>query len=278
MRTTTRSSPSSTTTCSRNPSMRTLASICLDLWLLSQCPEDEHGPSGHDYQRAVAAAIARDGLRRVQHAGLHTLWAGRSASGTRHELDAATRGRSRGFLLEAKACEVSKGDLAGFEQKVTDFYFARWRSLAMHQWWPIITTTVAAGEPVRRLAYHRALTVCDPKRLPLPVLYHHATHPASASQLPQPLCSELVRLAPNALQSLQERYAPDSEHGCLRLEPCPYTQVEIDDLLYVQDELSFEVIDRYDRLRPGALDMRADWLRQWLPLSRPPRRMPRVGG
>src|SRR5207302_8951023 len=138
----------------------------------------ETPPSGHAYQRSVAAALARDGLRCVQQAGLHTLWAVRAASGTRHEVDAATRGRGRAFMVEAKACEVAKGDLASFELKVTDFYFARWRTVTTHAWSPVIATTVPAGEPTRRLAFHRALTVCDPGRLPLPVLYHHATHPS----------------------------------------------------------------------------------------------------
>jgi hypothetical protein len=256
------------TTCSandRNRSVRLFASICLDLWLLSQQPADEHAPSGHVYQRAVAAALVRPGLRCVQQAGLHTLWAFRSASGTRHELDAAIRGANCAFLVEAKACEITKGDLAGFEQKVTDFYFARWRAVAAHGWWPIIATALPAGEPARRLALHRALVICDPERLPLPVLYHHATHAASAPHLPEPLRAELERLAPRAFQSLQQRYIPDLDRGCLRLEPCPYTGTEIDDLLYLQDELSCEVIDRYDRLRPGQLDRRAAWLRRTLP-------------
>ena len=253
---------------------RTFASICLDLWLLSQQPADEPTPSGHAYQRAVAQAISREGLRWVQQAGLHTLWACRSASGTRHELDASSRGRGCAFLVEAKACEVSKGDLAGFEQKVTDFYFARWRTVASHAWSPIIATTEPASEATRRLALHRALVVCDSERLPLPVLYHHATLPASSARLPQVLCAELRRLAPPALQTLQQRYVPDPEHGCLRLEPCPYTTTELDDLLFLQEELSHEVIDRYDRLRPGQLDLRAAWLRRSLASSsRSPRRV-----
>ncbi|MGH3116156.1 MAG: hypothetical protein ACRDQ2_03425 [Gaiellales bacterium] len=248
--------------------MRTFASICLDLWLLSQQPAGEPVPSGHAYQRSVATALARDGLRCIQQAGLHTLWAVRAASGVSHELDAATRGRGSAFLVEAKTGEVAKGDLASFEQKVTDFYFARWRAVAAHAWSPIVATVVPAGEPARRLAFHRAITLCDPVRLPLPVLYHHATHPCSVPRLPSVLCRELARLAPRALQTLQQRYVPEPERGCLRLEPCPYTCTEIDDLLYLQDELSYEVIDRYDRLRPGQLDQRAAWLRRHLPTGR----------
>jgi hypothetical protein len=102
----------------------------------------------------------------------------------------------------------------------------------------------------------------------LPVLYHHATHRSSAGRLPELHCAELRRLAPRALQTLQQRYVPDIEQGCLRLDPCPYTPTEIDDLLFLQDELTPEVIDRYDRLRPGHLDHRALWLRRHLERGR----------
>ncbi len=102
-----------------------------------------------------------------------------------------------------------------------------------------------------------AMILCDPLRLPLPVLYHHACHPHSTAQLPYTLCDERRRSVPRALASLQQRYVPNLAAGELQLRPSPYTPDEIDNLLWLQDELTDEVLDRYYRVAPGALERRA---------------------
>ena len=238
--------------------MRTLASICLDCTLLAQRASDAPLPDGYAFQRAVADVLRRPGLRTVQQAGLTTLWGLRSASGAPHELDAAGSADARGYLIEAKAGRtVSKADLAVFELKVTDFYFARAHVVVAHAWWPILVCAAPVPDSLRRLAAHRAVILCDPDRLALPVLYHHAIHPASARSLPQPLVSELRALAPPALASLQHRYHYDASIGGMVLRPSPYTHEQLDDLLYLQDELTDEVLARYDRLAPGRLERRA---------------------
>jgi hypothetical protein len=196
-------------------------------------------------------------MRSIQQAGLHLLWGERAASGARHEIDAACRRDAAAYLIEAKAkAGLTKADLAVFELKVSDYYFSRWRSISSHAWWPILSTSGRADDGCRRLAAHRSIILCDPERLPLPVLYHHAAHPAARTHLPETLCRELVRLAPRALQTLQERYVPDTASGCLRLEPCPYTTSDLDELLFLQTELTDEVLTRYDRHAPGRLEGR----------------------
>jgi hypothetical protein len=50
----------------------------------------------------------------------------------------------------------------------------------------------------------------------------------------------------------------------LLLRPCPYTASEIFDLLFVQDELTDNVLDRYGRLAPGRLEARAERLQRTL--------------
>jgi hypothetical protein len=44
----------------------------------------------------------------------------------------------------------------------------------------------------------------------------------------------------------------------------PYTSDEIDDLLFLQDEFTDNVLDRYDRLAPGRLEARAARLQRRL--------------
>jgi len=61
---------------------------------------------------------------------------------------------------------------------------------------------------------------------------------------------------PRALETLQDRYRGDLREGALRLRPNPYTADELEDLLFIQDELTDEVLARYDRLAPGHLERR----------------------
>lgn len=245
--------------------MRDLASLCLDLWLLGEDGALHPLPGGGAYQNAVARALRRPGMRSIQKAGLHTLWSFRAASGVEHELDAAARHGSAAFLIEAKATtNLTKADLAVFELKITDHYFARWRTVASQAWWPILSSAGPADDASRRLAAHRSITLCEPGPLPLPVLYHHATHPAARGRLPNTLCRELARLAPRALQTMQERYQPDLHAARLYLEPRPYTANELDDLLFCQAELTGEVLARYERLDPDRLAARALRLRRYL--------------
>jgi hypothetical protein len=70
------------------------------------------------------------------------------------------------------------------------------------------------------------------------------------------MVSELERLVGRAVEPLQHRYRGDVVARVLRLEPNPYTHGELDDLLFIQDELTDEILDRYDRLAPGRLERR----------------------
>lgn len=237
--------------------MRELAQITLDAALLAQRARGAGLPDGRAWERAIGQLLCRPGMRIIQRAGLHMLFGLRSASGASHELDAAAAGCGRTYLVEAKATlTVGKADIACFELKVTDFYFARWRRVATASWMPILVCAAPATDSMRRLCVARSIVLCDPERLPLPVLLHHAAHPRSAAQLPDTLRQEILRLAPRALEPLQRRYIPDLAAGELRLRPFTYAAEEIDDLLWLQGELTDEVLDRYDRLVPGALERR----------------------
>jgi hypothetical protein len=238
--------------------MRELAELSLDLWLLGQRAPEEGLSGGLEYQAAVARTLRRPGMRCIQAPGMHLLWGLRSASGARHELDAAGLSGAAAYLIEAKSkTALAKSDLAVFELKASDYYFGRWRSVSMQAWWMILASAGPTDDACRRLAAHRAIILIEPQRLPLPVLYHHCAHPAARGHLPEMLCREFLRLAPRSLQPLQERFVPDVVSNRLVLEPCPYSATELDDLLFLQDELTDDVLSRYDRLAPGRLEARA---------------------
>ena len=63
---------------------------------------------------------------------------------------------------------------------------------------------------------------------------------------------------------MQKRYVPSPRDDGLFLRPCPYTPDEIDDLLYVQDGLTDDVLDQYDRRAPGRLEARITRLQRRL--------------
>ena len=123
---------------------------------------------------------------------------------------------------------------------------------------PVLTGVVLNAEAaLRRLAAHRGIVLCDGQRLPLPMLWHHAAQPSATGVYPRDLVSEFLRLIERAVIPLQGRLEPDLAADCLRLNPNRLDTADVDDLLYVQDELSDAVLERYDKLDPGRLERRS---------------------
>ena len=65
----------------------------------------------------------------------------------------------------------------------------------------------------RATAISLGLLVCDPSRLPLPVLVRAASKPAADMYLPEAVLQEVVRLGERALQPLQDRWPYCADTG-----------------------------------------------------------------
>jgi hypothetical protein len=88
-------------------------------------------------------------------------------------------------------------------------------------------------------AVNLGLLICDPGRLPLPVL-------------PETLLQEIVRLGERALRPQQERWPYRAHAGEIGFRTDLWKDNEIRDLLWLEDELSGCLLDVYEKNRPGA--------------------------
>lgn len=243
-----------------------LARLCLDCFLLARYapPGVEGRPDGRAWEQAVGDLLWRPGLPRRQHAGTIGIFGSSSASGAGHEIDGAGHGAAGGVWIEAKArATVTKADVAVFDLKCADLYKAaarhaphRTRSAA---WWPLFVSSEPVREPVRRLCMSLGIVLCDPVRVPLPTLLRAAANPEADMYLSEILLAEAVRLFESICRPMQARWRI-SESGdtlalALRSEP---TAAALGNALYIQDELTADLLDYFDLEAPGQVARRAD--------------------
>jgi hypothetical protein len=244
-----------------HPSLELLAEFTLDVWLMARfAPQvGPGGPDGRTWERTVAGLLYRPGFTRRQGPGNRTLFGSLSASGVEHEIDAAADGWHGSVIAECKATGggITKADVALFHFKVMDFYQKRIAAVSVERWWRILCGTTVTAPPARATAVSLGLLICDPGRLPLPVLVRAAGRPSADLHLAEPMLQEIVRLGERALSSQQERWPYRAETREIRFNPGLWKDGEIRDLMWLEDELSASLLDLYQRYRPGALERRA---------------------
>lgn len=234
-----------------------LARFTLDAYLLARLRQSDAMPDGRTWERVVGELLWRPGLSRRQYAGSLFLFGMDSASGCRHELDAAADGWQGCLILEAKAKEggLSKADVALFDLKTFDYFAGNLDAAKGGSWWRVLVSASEVQENLRRLLAQLGVVLCDPACLPLPVLVHAAGRPSADQFLPGPLLGEMIRLGEPALLPMQQRWRIEGEE--LRFRPRIFTRDDLDDLLWVQKELTGQLLDLYDLYRPGLLETRA---------------------
>jgi hypothetical protein len=245
-------------------SLDLLADFTLDVWLVARYAAQLGGLvlEGRTWERTVAGLLHRPGFTRRQGPGSLTLFGSTSASGVRHEIDGAADGWRGSLIVECKATGdgISKADAALFHVKVMDFYQRKIVTAAREKWWRLLCATVPTPMPARASALSLGLLICDPSRLPLPVLFRVASRPAADMHLPESLLQEIVRLGERALCPQQERWAYRPQAKEITFNPRHWTESDITDLLWLEDELSGCLFDLYDKRRPSALERRASSL------------------
>jgi hypothetical protein len=238
-----------------------LADFSLDAWLAARfLPRLGSGPlDGRTWERTVAGLLHRPGLRSRQGPGTLNLFGSPSSSGVRHEIDGAA-GSWRGSLMvecKATASGITKGDAAVFYWKIMDYYQKKIRLACREQWWGFLCGAVPATTAARASAVNMGLIVCDPGRLPLPVLMRAASKPGADMHLPETLLQEVVRLGERALRCHQERWVYRERSREIVFDPHRWSDSDIHDLLWLEDELSGCLLDLYEKRRPGLLEQRA---------------------
>ena len=254
-----------------SPGLDILAEVTLDAWLLARVGEDPSGSlvNGRVWERAVGDLLRRPNLSHRQGPGTTTLFGFRPASGIRHELDAGASGWSGSIVLECKSqsCGVTKADAALFHEKTLDFYCERPHAFGRERWWRLIVSSSPVSDTVRAFCIQLGLILCDPDRLPLPVVVRTACRPSADLYLHETLLQEAFRIGEPALMPMQDRWAYDTITRDIRFIPRILRSSEICDLLWLQDELGADILDLYDLHRPGLLERRAAMLRSKLTKS-----------
>lgn len=238
----------------------------MDAFLLARYAGPGDGrPTGRAWERAVSGLLWRPGFTRRQHARMLGLFGRGSASGAPHELDGVGRGYEIGALIEAKACVVvDKTHAAVFQMKCFDLYRAAAvefpQATASASWWSLLVSSEPAGDAVRRVCVDLGIVLCDPQRMPLPALLHAAGKPNADDYLPESSLSEFVLLAESLCQPMQRRWQINAELRTLTHDLDQLSAERIGDVLFLQDELTEDLLDAIDVHAPGHMERRAQAL------------------
>ena len=244
--------------------LKLLAEFSLDSWLLARSTRDTclSPVDGRAWEQAVGDLLRRASLPNRQRAGLTTLFGVQAASGVPHELDACAAGGGTLIVVECKSqtSGVAKADAALFHEKVLDFFCAAPGRFGVGRWWRVVASSTPVSDSVRAFCVNLGLVLTEPNHLPLPVVLRVASRPGADMYLREALLQDAVRLAERALVPLQDKWRYDAQAEEIRFQPTTLCPNEIQDLLWLQEELGADILDLYDLHRPGALEQRAEEL------------------
>jgi len=236
--------------------------FCLDAFLLARYGGPGEGrPDGRAWELAVSRGLWMPEIDRRQHAGTLGLFGCTGRSGASHEFDGVGHGPELGIWIEAKArAELDKSHVAVFSFKALDLY----RAAAGHDphgtmlraWWPVLVSSEPCSEAVHRSCLTSGVILCEPTLFPLPTLVRVAAHPSADMHLDERLLGMAVDLGERLCRAMQARWRLDSERRDLCLSLDEPDAVTIGDALFVQRELTGDLLDFYDSQAPGELERR----------------------
>ena len=231
-----------------------LAEFSLDSWLLARSSHETRSSpvDGRAWEGATGDLLRRAPLPNRQRAGLTTLFGVEAASGVAHELDACAAGGGTLMVVECKSqtSGVAKADAALFHEKTLDFFCAKPGHFHNQRWWRVVASSTPVSHSVRAFCISLGLVLTEPDHLPLPVVLRVASRPGADMHLREALLQDTVRLAEHALIPLQDKWKYDAQADAIRFQPATPAADEIQDLLWLQDELGSDILDLYDLHRP----------------------------
>lgn len=244
--------------------LKLLAEFSQDSWLLARSARNTRTSpvDGRAWEQAIGDLLRRAPMPNRQRAGLTTLFGVQAASGVAHELDACAAGSGTLIVAECKSqtTGVTKAEAALFHEKMLDFFCAKPGSYCSGRWWRVLASSTPVSDSVRAFCVHLGLVLVEPARLPLPVLLRVASRPGADMHLREALLQDVVRLAERVVVPLQDKWRYDAEAGEVRCQASTLCSTEIQDLLWLQEELGDDILDLYDLHQPGTLEHRAEEL------------------
>ena len=232
-----------------------LAEFSLDSWLLARSTRNACIPpvDGRAWEQAIGDLLRRAPLPNRQRAGLTTLFGVQAASGVAHELDACASGGGTLLVVECKSqtSGVAKADAALFHEKTLDLFCAQPGRFCSERWWRVVASSTPVSDSVLAFCVNLGLVLTEPDHLPLPVMLRVASRPGADMHLREALLQDAVHLAERALVPLQDKWRYDAQAEEIRFSPTTLSLNEIQDLLWLQEELGSDILDLYDLHRPG---------------------------
>jgi hypothetical protein len=217
---------------------------------------------GRAWERWAASTLGASGAWVLQGPGRLTLFGTRSASGLGHEIDGCGAQGSSTLILEAKAYGdrgPSKEDLMFFDRKTFDLYVARRRVGEQGPHYRVMASTQGIDPALRKYGFLYGIIAVEPDVLPLPMLLQMAGRPAARRFFQGGLLADFLRLGTAACGPLESRFVPDGPNH-LRFDISMLPDQDLEDLLWLQQELSADVLELVDQERPGHFEGRADQL------------------
>jgi hypothetical protein len=221
------------------------------------------GPErGRNFEQLFYALCERRKVLLSEKAGARTLGGRASASGFAHEVDAASRAMTAATMWELKHLNkpLDKNELLIFNGKGMDFLQG---GDALTAKMPLLRFLLSGGnvrEECRRYAILWGITVIEPGRLPLPIIYE-----AAARGLARGLSVAEMRairvLTPWASRALQDAVAELAKRVADQAAgggPVPVLSRRVSELLDIQEQLGVEVLDSLDDQWPDWADNLAD--------------------
>ena len=217
---------------------------------------------GRQWERWAASTLGASGAWIRQGPGRLTLFGTKSASGLGHELDGGAARGSTTLILEAKAYSdhgPSKEDLMYFDRKTFDLFIARRRTGERGPHYRVLASTQAMEPAFRKYSFLYGIIAVEPDVLPIPLLLQMAGRPVARRFFQGGLLADFLCLGTVACGPLESRFVPDGPHH-LRFDISMLLNQDLDDLLWLQQELSADVLELVDQERPGHFEGRADQL------------------
>jgi hypothetical protein len=241
-------------------------------YLLGRFQASHLGPwlRGRRWERWAAQALGQRAWIQ-QAAGQLRLFGRGSASGFRHELDGAGYRAGSTIIIEAKGYERSgptKADILVFDRKTFDLFVGRCRRNESGSHWRVLASATSLDDCSRRYCFLYGIVAVEPARLPLPLLLKMASRPSADEFFSHLMLGELVRLGEIAVAPMEKRYVWNS-HDELRFDLRALNDTSLDDLLWLQDSMTQDLLDLLDRERPGYFEERAERLTDELGIAAP---------
>jgi len=185
----------------------------------------------------------------VQGPGSLHLFSYPSASGLKHELDAACI-LDVAVVLEAKdqACGVDKNEVDSFDGKTFDYYESLVRHSRTFPLYRILWSTSAMNPLIRRYAIRRGIILVTPDIVPIPSLLAAASRWDGADWLTDQSLSDLVLLGERACRPLQG--ISDIGKIVYQYPFNVWKPADLDDLEYLQNIASSQWLNWLDKCDP----------------------------